>query len=509
MMQIQSKLIDNEIIDLNIYKTGGLRLLWNSKFGKNSNLEFYKGVNYQYENEKQLFMDCLLKNISEKHHFVNFEITKDVKIVRKGIPRKQTSLIIKDIIKKYINQPIELLKKYLDLLDVKRADRYVKWLEVGMCLHNCNPTEKCFKLWDEWSKFSENYHSKDFNAYKWNSFKFNNYSIGTLKYLAKQDSPENYEQIVYSLEEPLYQSFKFNENYIMDEKDKIKDLKNITAIMINKWMLDSSIKSLAINSCYDTGKTSTIKKILDEYSPKKVLFVSYRQTLTHELHGGFIDKNVTNYLDPYYNSNRLICQIESLHKLIDDYNFIGEDSLIPVYDLIILDEIESILAHFRSSTILEKEKTFNLFADLVYNANKVLALDGDFHNRGYEFLKHFEENLIVLKNECKKNQKHFIFTNDRFGFEARIDDDLKKGLNIVLTCMSSKIATFFYNKYKDSFKCVLHCAKADDKLKKELKNVNNFWINYELVIYSPQHFVFLLRKAMQALPKKIRFRSNI
>ena len=51
--------------------------------------------------------------------------------------------------------------------------------------------------------------------------------------------------------------------------------------------------------------------------------------------------------------------------------------------------------------------------------------------------------------------------------------------------MSSKMATYFYNKYKDKYKCVLHCSNADDKLKKQLKDVNNFWDKFDLVIYSP------------------------
>ena len=467
MAQLQSHLIDKNIIDLNIYRIGCLRLLWNSKFESSTNLEYYKSYNYEYIDDKKLFMDCLLTNIPEKHQLVNYITPKNVKIKKKKFTCASNKLNIN--INRKINQPIESLKKYLNLLNIKRTDQYNTWLYIGMCLFNCNSTEKCFRLWDNWSKQSSFYDSKDYNATKWNSFKFSNLGIGTLKYLAKQDNPDLYDDLEYSLEKPLYKSIKFNESHIMDEKDNIKDEKNITAKIITSWMNEESInkKILAINSCYDSSKTCTVKKILNEFNPEKVLFASYRQTLTHELHGGFKDYGITSYLDPLYNPKRIICQLESLHKIIEDdnvdwnnnqmdndlesdqnededeneneqdsennpleygviknisdidtkvneelndiiieeninytkdeYPFIREYVEVPSYDLIVLDEIESILAHLRSSTIAEKEKTFNILYSLIRNAKKILALDGDFHNRSYEFLKEFSE-VIVLKN---------------------------------------------------------------------------------------------------------------
>src|SRR5579885_3407597 len=118
-------------------------------------------------------MDCLVRNIPENHQYVNYTAPVNVKIIKKKLPNEPNLIInTNQIYKKPINQPVELLKKYLDLLNPKRADDYVSWITIGMALHNCNPTEKCFKLWDTWSKQSPEYESRDFNAYKWNSFKF-------------------------------------------------------------------------------------------------------------------------------------------------------------------------------------------------------------------------------------------------------------------------------------------------------------------------------------------------
>lgn len=484
MSNIKSSLIDDKIIDMKPYrKTGCFRMLWSSKCGTNRILEFYKAINYTHNNDKQLFMDCLLRNIPKNHQLVEIKLPKNVKVIKKIKPKKAHHVVIGEY--KKTNYPISLLQKYVDILDASRADDYNDWLKVGMVLHNCTPTPQCFDIWDEWSKKSACYGDRDFNGYKWNGFKCGYFSIGTLKYYAKMDNPEKYGDIEYSLEKAVYDTTKFTNNYLLDRQDeKIKDNKSFVARQINNWM-NGNHKILSIKSTYDTGKTSVVYKIIDEFNVKRVLFISYRQTLTNDLYGNFKDLGVESYLDKKYGADKVICQIESLHKLLPSLDFIDdEDDLVPPYDLVIIDEIESILNHFRSSTIKDKEYTFDIFRDLVFNSSKVLALDGDFHNRSYHFLKHFEE-PIILENEVKKNKMNFIFSNNCTEFERKIDTDLSNGKNICVVSMSSKLAVYYDDKYNGKYKTVLHCARSDDKYKEELKDVKSFWKQFQLVVYSP------------------------
>lgn len=87
MSNIKSQLIDNQIIDMNVYKKGCFRMLWNSKYGIGKNFEFYRGINYIYRNDECLFTDCLLRNISDNGYLVNIELPKNVKIIRKPKPK--------------------------------------------------------------------------------------------------------------------------------------------------------------------------------------------------------------------------------------------------------------------------------------------------------------------------------------------------------------------------------------------------------------------------------------
>jgi hypothetical protein len=510
---IDAKIIMNKVIDPRIYKKGSFRLLWSCKFGKKNSLEFYKSFNYEHKNDEQLFMDCLIKNIPKDHKIVNYDVPKDIKFIKKPKVKQTNSILTKTELKEN-NVSIEMLQQFVNLLNIELADDYESWIQIGMCLYNCNNTKACFDIWNEWSKKSSNYDGQDICIYKWNTFESAGLGIGTLRHHAKRSNPEKYDEIVKSskqtLAEPIFDTIKFESNYLLGREEKITDKASVTGTEISKW-IEGKTKSLAIWSPYDTGKTDTIKQILEIYNPKRILFISYRQSLTNDFYGNFNKYGLLSYLDGHYKEDKIICQVESLFKLLTEYMF-NKTKIIPSYDLVVIDEIESVLAHFRSTTIGEKQDVFNLFRGILRNSKKILALDGDFNNRSYEMLNYFEK-PIILQNQVKKGDKKFIFTNDRNNIDERIDEAMKAGKNIVIVSQSATIATYYYNKYKDKYKSVLHCSKSDDILKKGLKNVLEFWKTFQLVCYSPtieagvnfdcEHFdqIFVVLCSMSTSPR--------
>jgi hypothetical protein len=493
---IKSDLHDKKIIDKCVYRKGAFRCLWNSKYGANVNLEFYKGIRYEPASEKDLFYDSLLKYKYQEYYLVEIDMPTKDKIDEQD-KRKNTNKKIYD--KNGINinnddnkvkHPISLLKQYLDLLKKDRVDSYNSWLKIGMILYNCNPDPECFDMWDEWSK-SSNYMSRGYNVHKWDSFKLDRYSIGSLKYYAKKDNPNGYSQIAKSINNietnidgPIFESLDFEAPYLLsEEKETIKENKSFVSSHIIDWMDNNEVKTLAIRSCYNSGKTDIITKIIKEFNPKKVLFISYRQTLTHEFFGNFKSLDFESYFEGNYTAERFICQIESLYKIKPHMTF---EEVVPLehYDLIIMDEIESILNHFVSSTITNKVEIFTIMSSFIYNAKKVLALDGDFFNRSYNFLETFGK-VKVLKNTIKKDKRNYIFTNNRSDMENTIEKDLKENKNLVVVSMSATIVTYLYTIYKDKYKCILHTRHSDDKEKKKLQNVEEYWTQAQLVLYSP------------------------
>jgi hypothetical protein len=106
-----------------------------------------------------------------------------------------------------------------------------------------------------------------------------------------------------------------------------------------------------------TGKTEVICDYINLYKPKRILWISIRQTYSLNINKRLKKYNFVNF----YSKDRIIVQLESLHHL-------EKNIIIEPYDLIVLDEIESILYHFDSSTIaLYSSNTFDLLHLLCLN----------------------------------------------------------------------------------------------------------------------------------------------
>ena len=79
----------------------------------------------------------------------------------------------------------------------------------------------------------------------------------------------------------------------------------------------------------------------------------------------------------------------------------------------IIDECESILSQFNSSTMRGRSKDcFDLMTAIIKNSKKLICLDGDLGNRTYNFINHFGKS-ININNNIQINKKHFLFTKDK------------------------------------------------------------------------------------------------
>lgn len=123
---------------------------------------------------------------------------------------------------------------------------------------------------------------------------------------------------------------------------------------------------LGIRSCMGTGKSTMLKFLLkDMFTPKQVhgapkrtpptaVFVTHRTTLAHNIMSKLGDLGFVLYSDKrddkrdmLHNRNtypRVIVQLESLHRCAEPFTF-------PRFDIVIIDESESLFPHFGSPTL--------------------------------------------------------------------------------------------------------------------------------------------------------------
>lgn len=280
-----------------------------------------------------------------------------------------------------------------------------------------------------------------------------------------------------------------NQRYLISlDNQNLDDTNDVLTTNINNFF-DSENKTLSIKSPYDTGKTKLLEKIFIKFQPKKILWISYRKTLTNDILGSFAEKfDFKDYQNKEYTADRLIIQLESLLKLKPSFMFIGDEYDIPSYDLIIIDEVESILSHFDSPTFKGKSReVFNWMSEIIKVSKKMIVLDGDINDRTYNFINHYGTSINICNN-IKINKRNFIIGTDKDVFYKDILNDIHNNKKIVIASMSSKKCSDTYDLIKSEYpkkKVLIYTGKTDDHNKTDLKDVNENWTKCDVLIYSP------------------------
>ena len=142
------------------------------------------------------------------------------------------------------------------------------------------------------------------------------------------------------------------------------------------------------------GKTYQMGESINEFMTsstpfKRILIISPRRTFSKEkvaefrrICPDFIDyqsKEVQESLD-WNKFDKIAIQVESLHRLNAS-----------TYDLIICDEMESILSQFSSTTHNMLEKSFESFVSVFTQSTRVICADAFISNRTLEFVKNIAE----------------------------------------------------------------------------------------------------------------------
>jgi hypothetical protein len=194
-----------------------------------------------------------------------------------------------------------------------------------------------------------------------------------------------------------------NEKYATNSKNAIQTMNDIS---------NTPTKSFVLKSSMGTGKTDMLIKYINKNKPKRIILISTRQSYANNVHKRLDGFNFVNYLDnkkTFHEKDRIIVQIESMHYLTRE--------LIKPFDLVILDEIESITYHFSSETLATNglENTFDLLHTLCKpKKTKVIALDADYNIRSHDFIKSIGNFKMV--HNLHKNDVIKIELTDQLDF---------------------------------------------------------------------------------------------
>ena len=96
------------------------------------------------------------------------------------------------------------------------------------------------------------------------------------------------------------------------------------------------------------------------------------------------------------------------------------------YDLIIIDESESLLHHIDGETMKKKEiETFDFFDKLLKESSNIIALDGDMSIRSLSFLYSFGSFKYII-NKNQENNKSFRVQHDKEEWGNQLHNDIER-----------------------------------------------------------------------------------
>ena len=396
--------------------------------------------------------------------------------------------------------PVENVNPNYPLLNILSShfENYSDWSRICWIMKSLNYP---FSVFDEYSqKYPNKYNFKDVYNF-WNRCKTNNkMTEGILHSLAKQANPAEYNKLKITTNykpdilpveviEMTEEQINNNNGYLISSDNINLDFKDcLISNKLNEFFT-SDIKSFNIKSPYDTGKTQLLTKIMKKYKQKRVLFLSYRKTLTSDLMSSFSELGFQDYRDTKCNeTDKLIIQLESINKIKPSFMFVDDEFEIPKYDLIIIDEVESILQQFNSETFQgESKNAFEFIDAIISNSNKLITLDGDLSFRGFNYINHFGDSINIV-NPVKKNRKTFYLIDSENTFHSNIESSLNDNKKIVIVSQSSKkcdnLFVFIKQKYP-KLNIGIYTGASSDKDKNDLSNVLENWIKLDVLIYSP------------------------
>lgn len=96
--------------------------------------------------------------------------------------------------KKVFHDDIRIAKRLVEMLSVKRSEKYQEWIELGFCLHNIH--DSLLEVWIGFSKFNMSKYKTGECERLWKSFKNIGFTIKSLYRWAKEDNPSAFSEFM-------------------------------------------------------------------------------------------------------------------------------------------------------------------------------------------------------------------------------------------------------------------------------------------------------------------------
>lgn len=251
-----------------------------------------------------------------------------------------------------------------------------------------------------------------------------------------------------------------------------------------------------IKSGMGTGKTHVIADYLrSQCDDPSVLSIGFRQTLNSSLAERFGLQDYKIAKDPLHSYRRLSLQVDSIGKLIETISP-HIHTLRCQYDIIIVDEIESLLSHFLGDTMSSKvQSCWKLLEVILLSANRLILSDADMSTNTCALLRQLMQKDVsktcsVVHNTTQTQHKNYVIMRDSSVFACKMVRCIRQSKKIYFASNSLKFSMYMkkiiekHCNLKDSDIFFIH-GKSSAKTKRDTAHCDRIWKNYQVVMCTP------------------------
>jgi hypothetical protein len=239
--------------------------------------------------------------------------------------------------------------------------------------------------------------------------------------------------------------------------------------------------TLHVKATMGCGKTEALRRHIAKIKPKSVLVVSHRVSFTIDICAklGYasyqtIDGEINTKTAPF-----VVVQCESLHRVSSQH-----------YEMVICDEIESILAQMFAPTHRRANICWRIFESLVKFCDRLITMDGNLSQETIDVITMIREDRaeVVVNTAIPTLYKHKITTNKEAAV-AVLMSLIRRGDRVAVPTSSrtfaQKLQKMITEKYPDKPVRIYTSETSAEEREATLRDVNASWRECTVLIYTP------------------------
>lgn len=250
--------------------------------------------------------------------------------------------------------------------------------------------------------------------------------------------------------------------------------------------------TLCVRAQMGLGKTKKLIEYIDKnYNENSnICVLSFRRTFGSSMNGKLKGFKLYSEIDgtiKFKQNKKIIIQSESLHRLERPGSF--------HIDLLILDEVESILEQFNSGLHSHLNVAFAIFEYILRTAEHVICMDANLGDRTFNILHKYRESkindygLFLHENTYIRSRPNIYISSKESHWLFQLKQALNNNQKIVIPTNSlsyaKSLVEMINSEYPDR-KVLLYSSETTNKIKKEhFANVDKYWSTCDILIFTP------------------------